>query len=410
MKKEHFLAGLDIGSTKVSVIVGRPNGEHIDVIGLGTAPNPGFKKGVVVNIESTTDAIRQAREEAELMAGVEVSQVWLGVGGSHIQSFDSNGMVAVRDREISARDIERVVQAAQAVSVPSDREVIHVLPREYKLDEQEGILDPIGMSGVRLESAVHIVTASKTALQNIAKCTEKAGLQISGLVLEPYASAMAVLTEDERQLGVVLVDIGGGSSDIVIIHKGSIAYTACVPLGGTHITNDIALGLRTPHSSAESLKRKYGCALATLVNAEESIEVEGVGNRRERTVLRQHLCEIIEPRTDEILNYVNNEILKSGYGDQLGGGVVLTGGGSLLDGIAELGEFVFDMPVRKAQPHGFGGLADVARSAQFSTAVGLLFYADKCSKDGKLKLTGNPMGQSISQWMTRVKNLVDSVF
>lgn len=406
MKKEVFLAGLDIGSTKVSVIVGRPNGEHLDVIGLGTSPNPGFKKSVVVNIESTTEAIRQAREEAELMAGVEVSHVWLGVGGSHIQSFDSNGMVAIRDKEISARDIERVVQAAKAVSVPTDREVMHVLPREFKIDEQEGILDPIGMTGVRLEAAVHIVTAGKTALQNMAKCTEKAGLTIAGLVLEPFASALSVLTEDEKQLGVVLVDIGGGSSDLVILNKGSIAYTASVPLGGTHITNDIAVGLRTPHGSAETLKRKYGCALATLVTADESIEVEGVGNRRERTVLRQHLCEIIEPRADEILNYINNEIIKSGYSGQLGGGVVLTGGGSLLDGMSELGEFVFDMPVRRAQPQGFGGLADVARSAQFSTAVGLLFFADKYSKDSKIKLSGNSMGQL----MARMKNLVDSVF
>lgn len=405
MKKENILAGLDIGSTKVSVIVGRPNGESLEIIGLGTAANQGFKKGVVVNIENTTEAIRQAREEAELMAGVQVDEVWLGVGGSHIQSFDSQGMVAVREREIAVRDIERVVQAAKAVSVPGDREVIHVLPREFKIDEQDGILDPIGMSGVRLEAAVHIVTAGKTALQNMTKCTEKAGLAISGLVLEPFSSALACLTEDEKQLGAVLVDIGGGSSDIVIIHKGSIAFTSSVPLGGSHITNDIAVGLRTPLGSAETLKRKFGCALGSLIDGQESIEVEGVGNRRERTVLRQHLCEIIEPRADEILNYIQNEILKSGYASQLGGGVVLTGGGSLLDGMSELGEFIFDMPVRKAQPQGFGGLVDVARSAQFSTSVGLLFYAMKFGKEAK-KYSGNPVGQ----WMSRVKNLVDSVF
>lgn len=402
MKKENFIAGLDIGTTKVSVVVGIPTENSIDIIGLGTAPNQGLKKGIVVNIEQTTEAIRQAREEAELMSGLQLDEVWVGVAGSHVKSFDSKGMVAVRDKEISANDIQRVVEAAKAVAVPGDREVIHVLPREFKVDDQDGILDPIGMSGVRLESGVHIVTAGKTAIQNLIKCTEHANLRVAGLVLEQYASSLGVLTEDEKQLGVVLADIGGGTSDIVIITQGAVAYTASVPLGGSHITNDIAIGLRTPHASAEILKKKYGCAMANLVNGEESIEVEGVGGRRERTVLRQHLCEVIEPRAEEVLNFINNEIQKSGLSNMIGSGIVLTGGGSLLDGIVELGEFIFDMPVRRATPQGFGGLTDVARSSQYATAVGLLVYGNKKVKTNK----NSPAGQ----WMARIRELFDSVF
>lgn len=402
MKKENFIAGLDIGTTKVSVVVGIPTENSIDIIGLGTAPNQGLKKGIVVNIEQTTEAIRRAREEAELMSGLQIDEVWIGVAGSHVKSFDSKGMVAVRDKEISTSDIQRVVEAAKAVAVPGDREVIHVLPREFKVDDQDGILDPIGMSGVRLESSVHIVTAGRTAIQNLIKCTEHANLRVAGLVLEQYASSLGVLTEDEKQLGVVLVDIGGGTSDIVIITQGAVAYTASVPLGGSHITNDIAIGLRTPHTSAEILKKKYGCAMANLVNVEESIEVEGVGGRRERTVLRQHLCEVIEPRAEEVLNFINNEIQKSGLGNMIGSGIVLTGGGSLLDGIVELGEFIFDMPVRRATPQGFGGLTDVARSSQYATAVGLLVYGNKKVKTIK----NNPAGQ----WMARIRELFDSVF
>ena len=406
LKKEHFLAGLDIGSTKVTVIIGVPKEGSIDIVGVGTAPNQGLKKGIVVNIEQTTEAIRQARDEAELMAGLKVEEVWVGVAGAHAKSFDSRGMIAVRDKEISKSDIHRVVEAAKAVAVPGDREVIHVLPREYKVDDQDGILDPIGMSGVRLEAAVHIVTAGRTAIQNLIKCTERAGLRVSGFVLEQYASSLAVLTEDERQLGVALVDIGGGNSDIVMLTQGAIAYTASIPLGGVHITNDIAVGLRTPHSSAENLKKKFGCAMASLVNPEESIEVEGVGGRRERTVMRQHLCEVIEPRAEEVLNYINNEIQKSGLTGMMGSGIVMAGGGCLLDGLTELGEFVFDMPVRKAHPQGFGGLTDVVQSPQFATAVGLLLFANHETKDKITKINRNQAGQ----WMTRVRDWIDSVF
>lgn len=405
MKKDHFIAGLDIGTTKVSIVIGTPGPHGIDIVGLGTAPNQGLKKGIVVNIEQTTEAIRQAREEAELMAGIQLTEVWVSVSGTVIKSFDSKGMVAIRDKEITSNDIARVVEAAKAVAVPNDRDVIHVLPREFRVDDQDGILDPIGMSGVRLESSVHIVTAGHTALQNLIKCTERAQLRVAGLVLEQYASALSVLTEDEKQLGVAVVDIGGGTSDIVIISQGSIAYTASVPLGGNTITNDIAVGLRTPHGSAETLKKKYGCALASLVNAEESIEVEGVGGRKERTVLRQHLCEVIEPRAEEVLHFINNEIQKSGLTGLIGSGIVLTGGGSQLDGICELGEFVFDMPVRRAGPSGFGGITDIVKAPQFATGVGLLFYGNKNTKNIK-GITKGVTGQ----WMIKLRELIDSAF
>lgn len=406
MKKENFLAALDIGTTKVSVIIGvpSPNG-GLDIIGIGTAPNQGLKRGVVVNIEQTTEAIRQARDEAELMAGVQLTHVWVSVSGSVTKSFDSKGMIAIRDKEINHNDIQRVVEAAKAVTVPSDRDVIHVLPREYKVDDQDGILDPIRMSGVRLEASVHIVTAGHTALQNLMKCCERANLKIAGLVLEQYASALSVLTEDEKQLGVAVVDIGGGTSDIVIITQGSIAYTASIPLGGNAITNDIAVGLRTPHNSAEILKKKYGCALASLVNTEESIEVESVGGRRERTVLRHHLCEVIEPRAEELLQFINTEIQNSGMSSLIGSGIVLTGGGSLLDGLVELGEFVFDMPVRRASPNAIGGITDVVKSPQYSTGVGLLKYASKNFNFNKVTSKG-----TMGQWMTKLRDLIESAF
>ncbi len=405
MKKDYFIAALDIGTTKVSIVVGVPGPNGIDIVGLGIAPNQGLKKGVVVNIEQTTEAICQAREEAELMAGLKISEVWVSVSGSVTKSFDSKGMVAIRDKEIANNDIARVVEAAKAVAVPSDRDVIHVLPREFKVDDQDGILDPIGMSGVRLESSVHIVTAGHTALQNLIKCTERAGLKVAGLVLEQYASALSVLTEDEKQLGVAVVDIGGGTSDIVIISQGSIAYTASIALGGNTITNDIAVGLRTPHTSAEVLKKKYGCAVANLVDAQESIEVEGVGGRRERTVFRQHLCEVIEPRAEEMLQFINAELQKSGLTGLLGSGVVITGGGSQLDGLVELGEFVFDMPVRRAGPSGFGGITDIVKAPQFATGVGLLFYGNKNTKNIK-GITKAVAGQ----WMTKLRDLIDSAF
>jgi cell division protein FtsA len=380
-KGEPIIAGLDIGSTKVCVMVARLTETGTEIIGVGMAPSHGLRKGVVVNIDSTTESIVKAIEEAELMAGVEIKDVWVGVAGSHIRSFDSRGMVAIKNREVQEADVKRVIDAAQAVAVPSDRDVIHVIPREFRIDDQEGISDPIGMSGVRLESSVHIVTAGRTALQNLMKCTQRAGLKIKGLALEQLASSLAVLSQDEKDLGVALVDIGGGTSDVIVYLHGSVAYTSVLPLGGSHVTNDVAVGLRTPHANAEDLKRRFGCAMSSLVSGSESIEVPGVGGREPRTVLRQYLCEVIEPRAEEILTFINNELHRSGLSDYLGSGVVLTGGGSQLDGLVEMGEFLLDMPVRKGSPNGFGGLTDIVSSPQFATALGLIrFGASKTPK------------------------------
>lgn len=374
MKTDQLVAGLDIGTSKVAVVIGQMTETGFDVIGVGSSPNTGIRKGTVVNIEQTTASIQKAREEAELMAGARVEEVWLGIAGSHIQSFDSKGIVAIRNSEVTAQDVERVIEAAKTVAVPADRQVLHVIPRDYKIDEQDGIGDPIGMTGVRLEASVHIVTAGHSAVQNIVRCAGRADLKVAGLVLEPLSCAVATLTEDEKSLGVAVVEMGAGTTDLIMFVRGSIAYTASVPLGGTHVTNDVAVGLRTSFADAENLKKKYGCALSSLVNKAETIEVEGVGGRREKTVSRFNLCEIIEPRVEEILNFVNNEIQKSGLFNMMGAGIVLTGGASQLDGLCELGEFVFDMPVRLGGPHGHGGLTEAVRSPAFTNCMGLVSY------------------------------------
>ena len=397
VKRSHVIAALDIGSTKVSVVIGivnppmagfaaaaasslssgtansNPNFK-LDIVGLGSAVNTGLRQGVVVNVEATIDSIKKAREEAELMSGYSIDEVYVAVGGSHVKSFDSRGMVAVRNKEVKNDDIERVIEAAKAVAVPADRGVLHVLPREFKIDEQAGIFDPIGMSGVRLESNVHIVTAGQTALQNIIKCTEKAGLRVRGLVLQQLASALSVLSEDEMKLGVALVDIGGGTSDIVIYVGGSVAFTATVPVGGQHFTQDIAMGLRTPQSSAELVKKKHGAAIADLVDENETIEVDGVGGRKPRALLRRDLCEVIEPRAEETMALIWNEIKKSGLVNQIGSGIVLSGGACQLEGFLEMAEFISDIPVRRGVPEHVGGLTDVVRAPEFATGVGLLIY------------------------------------
>lgn len=383
--KQPVIAGLDIGSTKVSVVIGapqspkdfagNPNGPlTLDIVGLGSAPNTGIRQGVVVNVEATIEAITKAREEAELMSGYTIDEVYVGVGGTHVKSFDSRGMIAIRNKEVKADDIERVIEAAKAVAVPADREVLHVLPREFKVDEQSGIFDPIGMSGVRLEANVHIVTAGQTALQNIIKCTEKAGLKVKSLVLQQLASSLAILSEDEKKLGAAVVDIGGGTSDVLVFVAGSVAMTATVPVGGQHFTQDIAMGLRTPQASAEAVKKKYGCAISDLVDENETIEVEGVGGRKPRALLRRDLCEVIEPRAEETLGLIWHEIRKSGLVDQIGSGLVLTGGGCQMEGLMEMGEFISDIPVRRGSPERVGGLTDIVRAPECATAVGLLYY------------------------------------
>jgi cell division protein FtsA len=382
-KKQPIIAGLDIGSTKVSLVIGtiaqKENAaghvEHaVDIVGLGSAPNTGIRQGVVVNVEATIEAIAKAREEAELMSGYSIDDVYVAIGGTHVKSFDSRGMIAIRNKEVKTDEIARVIEAAKAVAVPADREVLHVLPREFKIDDQNGIFDPIGMSGVRLEANVHIITAGQTALQNIIKCTEKAGLRVRGLVLQQLASALSVLSEDEKKLGAPVVDIGGGTSDIVIYAAGSVAYTATVPVGGQHFTQDIAMGLRTPQTSAEAVKRKYGCAIADLVDDNETIEVEGVGGRKPRALLRKDLCEVIEPRAEETMGLIWQEIRKSGLDNQIGSGLVLTGGACQLEGLLEMGEFIADIPVRKGLPERIGGLTDIVKMPECATAVGLLIY------------------------------------
>ena len=373
--KKDFIVGLDIGTTKICAIVGEVTESGIDIVGIGTHPSTGLRKGVVINIESTVDSITKAIEEAELMAGSKITAVYAGIAGGHIKSFNSHGIVAVKDKEITEGDVQRVLDAAKAIAIPMDREVIHVVPQEYIIDDQDGIKEPVGMSGVRLESKVHIVTGAVSSAQNIIKSCNKSGLNVTEIVLEPIASGEAVLTHDERELGVVLVDIGGGTSDLAIFSQGALVHTGVLTLGGNHITNDIAVGLRTPQNEAEKIKIKFGCAMSSLVKGDETIEVPSVGGRKPRTVPRKLLAEIIEPRVEEIFSLIQREIVKSGYQDMLASGIVITGGTTILDGMVELAEFIFDMPVKRGVPIGVGGLKDVVNSPKFATGVGLLKYA-----------------------------------
>lgn len=408
---EQIIAGLDIGTTKVSLVIALANENGIDVVGVGKAVNIGVRQGAVVNIDATTEAIRQAREEAELMSGFRISHVWVGVSGSHIRSFDSKGMVAITEKEVRYKDIDRVIEAAKAVAVSADREVLHVLPREFKLDDQEGITEPVGMSGVRLEASVHIVTGSISVLQNTKKCVEKSDLKMSGLVLQPLASAMAVLSEDEKKLGVSVVDLGGGLTDMVSFVQSSLSFTSSIPVGGMHFTHDVAVGLRTPQLQAEELKRKYGCALTTLVDGDETIEVSGVGGRKPRTVLRKHLGEILEPRAEETLELIDRQLKSSGFMEQMGSGIVLTGGASQLDGLIEMGEFVFDVPVRLGVPRQVGGLTDVVHNPSYASAVGLLTFGWQENRTVKPSAESvSEVSQTITGVVRRIREFIGGAF
>jgi len=376
-KKDELIVGLDIGTTKICAVVGELTQGGLDIIGVGTSPSRGLRKGVVVNIENTVTGIVRAIEEAELMAGCEITNVYAGIAGSHIKGLNSHGMVAVRDKEVAKYDIERVLDAAQAIPALPDREPIHVLPQEYIIDEQNGIKEPLGMSGVRLEAKVHIITASSSAIQNVVKCANKAGLQVEQIVLQPLASARAVLSEDEKELGTALVDVGGGNVHLAIFSEGSIVHTHVIPIGGNHLTNDIAVGLRTPAEEAEKIKVKHGCAMTSMVSREENIEVPSVGGRQPRVLSRQILSQIIEPRVEEIFHLVHKEIQNSGFEDLLASGVVITGGSTLMEGMPEMAEEVLGMPVRRGSPQGIGGLTDVVQSPAFSTAVGLVLHGFK---------------------------------
>jgi cell division protein FtsA len=345
-------------------------------VGVGSAPSRGLRRGIVVNIESTVEAIKQAIAEAEHQAGVEVAGVYAGVAGGHIRGVNSRGVVAVssKEREVTTADVDRVVDAARAINLPPDREIIHVLPQTFVVDDQDGIREPVGMSGVRLEAEVHIVTGAVTSVHNVVRSVNRAGLAVHDIVLEPLASAEAVLYPDEKELGVVLIDVGGGTTDVALFREGAIWYTAILPLGGDHITNDIAIGLRTPIGDAEELKRRHGCASTALVPAEETVEVPSVGGRKPRQLSRQVLSEIIQPRLEEVFSIVARDMAKSGFQDAATAGIVITGGTSIMDGVPEVAEAVFEQPVRRGAPYDVGGLADAVRSPIYSTAVGLVLY------------------------------------
>ncbi|MBW2272052.1 MAG: cell division protein FtsA [Deltaproteobacteria bacterium] len=373
-RKDDLIVGLDIGTTKICAIVAERTENGVDIVGIGTHPSRGLRKGVVIDIDATVGSIKRAVEEAELMADCEIASVYAGIAGGHIRGMNSHGVVAVKDREVRDSDVKRVIDAAKAVAIPMDREVIHVIPQEFIIDDQDGIREPLGMSGVRLEAKIHIVTAAVTSAQNIVKCCNKAGLDVIDIVLEPLASAQAVLAADERDLGVCMIDIGGGTTDIAVFADGSIKNTAVLGLGGYHLTNDIAVGLRTPFEEAERIKKSFGVASARYLGSDDVITVPSVGGRRPREVSRKILCEVIEPRAEEILSLARGEIIKAGLADRIPSGVVLTGGASALTGIAELTEEIFESPVRLGTPINIGGLQDVVRSPMYATGVGLVVF------------------------------------
>ncbi len=412
VKDDEFIVGLDIGTTKICVVVGRASEGKISIVGIGSHPSTGLRKGVVVNMDSTVNSIKKAVEEAELMAGIKIDSCLAGIGGAHIKSFNSNGVVAIKDKEVRPDDIERAIDAAKAVAIPADRELIHVIPQEFIVDDQDGIKDPVGITGVRLEVKVHIVTGNISSAQNIIKCCRLAGLSVDDVILGQLASSEATLTEEEKEIGAALVDIGGGTSDIAIFSNGSIKYTSVLPFGGNNITNDIAIGLRTPIDDAEKIKKKYGCAFSNMVGANETIEVPSVGGRKSRTLQRKTLADIIEPRVEEVAELIYDEIKKSGQEKLLASGVIITGGCANLEGMPELAEGIFNLPARRGSPIGVGGLVDVVNNPSYATGVGLLLYGYKHSKgirrgfragrSMKRLFSGNKLLDKMSEWFKEI--------
>jgi len=378
-RKERYLVGLDVGTSKVTAVVGEVLDDGLDIVGLGVAESRGIRRGVVVNLEAAVDSIKKAIEDAELMAGVEIDSVHLGLSGPHIKGFNSRGIITVagKNREITREDVRRAIDAAKAVSLPTGREILHVLPQDFVVDDQDGIGAPVGMTGTRLEVNVHIITGNQSSSHNIVACVNRAGANVAETVVEQLAASESVLTQDEKELGVALVDIGGGTTDIAIYERGSLWHTAVIPLGGDHFTNDIAVGLRTPVPDAEKIKRKCGCALSSLVDEDDTMEVASVGGRKPRVMARRILSEILQPRAEEIFHMVWDEIRRAGYEKSLNSGIVLTGGGAILDGMPEIAEQIFDLPIRRGCPTGVGGLADHVNSPTFATAVGLALYASR---------------------------------
>jgi cell division protein FtsA len=376
IRKGEIVTGLDIGTTKICVIVAEVTGNEVEIVGCGISPSQGLKRGVVVNIDVTVESIRKAIEAAEAMAGVILDSAFVGIAGSHIKGINSRGVIAIsgKNREVTQSDVDRVMEAAKAITLPADRRVIHTIPQEFIIDDQGGVREPIGMSGSRLEAEVHIVTGAVASAENIVKCANGAGLEVRDIVLQPLASSEATLTADEKDLGVILIDIGGGTSDIAVFIDGSIRHTAVLPLGGDHLTHDIAIGLRTPPQCAEEIKRQYGCALASLTGGEEVVEVPSVGGRKPRLLSRQMLCEIVQPRMEEIFTHAGLEVRRAGLMQQVAAGIVVTGGSSAMAGVPELAEQLFDLPVRLGIPSGVGGLKEVVSSPMHATGVGLVLY------------------------------------
>ncbi len=402
VETENMIVGLDIGTSKVVAIVGKRKMDgSIEVVGIGSHPSRGLKRGVVVNIETTVQAIQRAVEEAELMAGCRIHSVYAGIAGSHIKSLNSHGIVAIRDREVTQADIDRVIDAAQAVAIPADQKVLHILPQEFVIDNQEGIKEPMGMSGVRLEAKVHLVTCAVNAAQNIEKCVRRCGLEVDDIILEQLASSYAVLTEDEKELGVCVVDIGGGTTDIAVFTGGAIRHTSVIPIAGDQVTNDIAMALRTPTQNAEEIKIKYACALTQLAGADETIKVPSVGERAPRDLSRQALAEVVEPRYEELFTLVQSELRRSGFEDLIPAGVVITGGSSTMEGVVELAEEIFHMPVRLASPQAVSGMTEVVNNPIYSTGVGLLIYGFR-----QMDLGRGPVlrGESSPSFFERMKN------
>ena len=401
MPKHGYIVGLDIGTKKVAAIIGEiTEDKQVEVIGIGRADSRGLRKGVVVNLDATVDAIKKAQEEAELMAGVEIDSAFVGLSGAHIKSFNSRGVIAVsgKNKKVSREDINRVIDQSKAVSIPPDREVIHVIPQEFIVDDQDGIEDPLGMNGIKLEVNVHIVTGAITSVQNLRTCITRAGIEIEEIILNQRAASMATLSPDEMELGVGLIDIGGGTTEVAIFERRSLWYTSIIPLGGDNFTNDIAVGLRTPIPEAEKIKKKFGCISSPLNDEQDTIEVPSVGRGKKARVLnRQLLADIIMPRAEEIFGLVDNDIKRMGYEKSLNSGIILTGGTAMLDGLEEVAEEIFDLPVRRGDAGGIGGLADRVSTPDFATAVGLILYGYNRWKD-----KGLPPGRKDS-WWTRFK-------
>lgn len=398
--QENIIVGLDIGTTKICAVVGEVSGKDLNIIGIGTHPSIGLRKGVVVNIESTVDSIKKAVEEAELMAGCEISSVYAGIAGGHITGFNSRGIIAIKGPEITQNDVDRVIDAARAVAIPMDREVIHVLPQEYIVDDQTGIQNPIGMSGVRLEAKIHIVTGAVASAHNIVKCANRAGLDVCDIVLESLASGEAVLTNEEKELGVALLDLGGGTTDLAIFSEKNIKHTFVLALGGNNLTNDIAIGLRAPIAEAEKIKIKYGSCLAQNINSDESIEIPGMGGRKSRKLPRQILGEILEPRMEEIFTLIKREIYRAGMENVIASGLVVTGGSALLLDVSEVAEAIFNLPTRLGQPVGIAGLVDVVNNPMYATGVGLVIYGAKNQSPKKFRIRD---ANIFNRVMTRMK-------